>query len=205
MDMVKNLWGWAWGPVRRLLNRPDGTARLAIILLALSACWGVFDYGALFVPWPFALFGAAAFECGYIGLASLDLSGDRQKRAKHIALTAVGCSIVFNSISGLEHFQPGLVHSLPLRGQGILAVVHATPLSYLSYQLADLLIHHTPVTAPQEHEAAATVRLLPAQTGSPERRYPCPSCQEPLNLGEYGSACRRGYCLHCKEKVLAAR
>lgn len=184
--------------ILRFLRRRDVLARLAVILLALNASWGVFHFGCLVAPWPVAAIGAAAFELCYIGLASLDLSGDRQRRARRIAATAVACSIIFNLLSGLKYMQPNLFQDSPLWLLFVLSLVHAVPLSWLSYQLADLIIHSPEVIMPQE--PVETLLALPIAAPESSRRYPCPGCQQMLTQGEYGAAVRRGYCRQCKTK-----
>ena len=133
-------------------------ARLPLPLLALSAAYGVYQFQALFVPIWVALLSAIAFESVYLSL-SFTPTPDT-KRAMVISISAVGVSVLYNTLSSLFHLRPLLLDSRPLWADIALAVLHGAPLAIVAYAVADLLLHRTIV----EHDnttALATMLRTP--------------------------------------------
>ncbi len=120
-------------------------ARLPLPMLALAASYGVFRFASLFVPFWVAVVQAAAFECTYVGLALVeDLEADERKRARAIGVGAVIVSILYNSLDGFFHRRPEILANLPLWFDITLALLHGAPLAWVSYLVANLLLHKPP-------------------------------------------------------------
>jgi hypothetical protein len=196
-------------------------ARLPLPTLALAASWGVYQFNLLFLPPFFALVSAASFELVYIALSAISLTPAQQQRATWIARAAVGVSVLYNSLAGLLHLRPALLEIRSLWIDIALAILHGAPLALVAYAVSALLLHQEQsatdspqlansdpvvlVAPPTIAEQALYAPPAPAQTAaaqplaaSSSRMYACPSCSAPLSFGQYGAACRRGYCKHCK-------
>ena len=138
-------------------------ARLPLPMLALSAAWGVWQFQALFVPWPVALLSAMAFEAVYLSLAFADVPDRRRARA--ISVAAVVVSVAYNVLSGLFHLRPALLDSRPLWADVSLAVLHGAPLAVVAYAVADLLVHRdTAAVTVAAPEATAPVQVAQVVT-----------------------------------------
>ncbi len=117
-------------------------ARLPLPMLALAASYGVFRFALLFVPYWVAVVQAAAFECTYVGLALVEgLDEGERRRARLIGVGAVIVSILYNSLDGFFHRRPEMLSNLPLWGDITLAILHGAPLAWVSYLVANLLLH----------------------------------------------------------------
>jgi hypothetical protein len=196
-------------------------ARLPLPTLALAASWGVYQFNLLFLPPFFAIVSAASFELVYIALSAISLTPAQQQRATWIARAAVGVSVLYNSLAGLLHLRPALLEVRPLWIDIALAILHGAPLAMVAYAVSALLLHQEqpaagatqflsrdpalldlPRTIPEQalcppSVLAQTEAIQPLSTSS-SRMYACPSCSAQLSFGQYGAACRRGYCNHCK-------
>lgn len=156
--------------------------RLALVMLALTAAYGVYEFQATFTPAWVAFVSAAAFELVYISLSVLE-TPDR-RRATMIATTAVAVSVIYNSLAALFTRQPDLLINTPLWANVALVVLHGAPLAIVAYNLSVLLVHaRTPAEQARndaEHERitmeqftitagriTTTVRQLSAVTGIP--------------------------------------
>lgn len=162
-------------------NLRKAVAILALLLLALSASYGVYTFQLLFVPEWVALVSASAFEATYIGLAIAELTQASKKRAMIISLAAVAVSIIYNSLSALLHLSPNNIETLAfafaLSKQTVaiakivanlmLALLHGAPLALVAYFVADLVIHSPnmqakqTVAAKQKQESKANSISLP--------------------------------------------
>lgn len=118
-------------------------ARLPLPMLALAASYGVYQFARLFVPDWVAFGQAAAFEVTYIGLSTLAVESEAQRRrATFISISAVTVSVVYNTLAGLFHRNPVWLVGLPWWGEWILAVLHGAPLAIVAALVADLLLHN---------------------------------------------------------------
>jgi hypothetical protein len=109
-------------------------------MLALSAAYGVWAFNALFLPEPFALISASAFELVYISLSIARVH--ERRKATLVAASAVAVSVVYNSLSGLFHLRPALLIDTPLWADITLSILHGAPLAVSAYLVADLLLHN---------------------------------------------------------------
>jgi DNA-binding CsgD family transcriptional regulator len=109
-------------------------------MLALSAAYGVWAFNALFLPEPFALISASAFELVYISLSIARVH--ERRKATLVAASAVAVSVVYNSMSGLFHLRPALLIDTPLWADITLSILHGAPLAVSAYLVADLLLHN---------------------------------------------------------------
>ncbi|NJP04381.1 MAG: hypothetical protein HC837_01480 [Chloroflexaceae bacterium] len=130
--------------------------RLPLPMLALAASYGVYQYQRLYMPHWFALASAVAFELTYIGLALAPVHHQERQQARWIALSAVGVSVVYNTLAGLFHRVPTLLNDLPLPWEAVLAVLHGAPLAIVAYFVADLLLHRDP-DAQQDDGSVITI------------------------------------------------
>jgi hypothetical protein len=128
----------------------ESMPRLALVMLALTAAYGVYEFQLVFVPWWIALASATAFELVYVALAVL--STPDRRRAAAIAFTAVGVSVVYNSLAALFTRRPELLNAPPLWADVALATLHGAPLAIVAYNLSVLLVHQR---TPAEHERSA--------------------------------------------------
>ena len=129
-----------------------------LLMLASSAAYGVAMFQSLFVPWYIAWLSAAAFECTYAFLAFLRTPDTR--RAIWLSRTAVGVSVVYNTLSSLFHIRPTLLVDRPLWSDVVLAALHGAPLAIVAYAVASLLLHSgTPLTQPDTPDVAQTVTV----------------------------------------------
>lgn len=146
-----------------ILNFPwrDFLARLPLPMLAFSASYGVYSYALLYVPDWVAVAQAAAFELTYIGLAvTRSLNEGQRRRATAISIGAVVVSVLYNSLAGLFHRQPEVLHHLGSTAEIILAVLHGAPLAWVAYLVSDLLLHsHTETVKPGQIET-----VIPTET-----------------------------------------
>jgi hypothetical protein len=117
----------------------DAMPRLALVMLALTAAYGVYEFQLVFVPWWIALASATAFELVYVALAVLE-TPDR-RRAAAIAFTAVAVSVVYNSLAALFTRRPEALANTPLWADVLLAGLHGAPLAIVAYNLSVLLVH----------------------------------------------------------------
>lgn len=115
---------------------------LPLPMLGLAASYGVYFFAINFVPFPFALIEASAFEFVYIGLACLPrLDKKLRKRALLISLGAVLISAAYNTMAAAIHMDACLLQDLkPAYFWGI-SLLHGVPLAVLSFGMADLIIH----------------------------------------------------------------
>lgn len=127
--------------------------RLALVMLALTAAYGVYEFQATFTPPWVAFVSAAAFELVYISLSVLE-TPDR-RRATMIATTAVAVSVIYNSLAALFTRQPDLLIGTPLWANVALVVLHGAPLAIVAYNLSVLLVH-----AKTPAEQAETNRIM---------------------------------------------
>lgn len=117
-------------------------ARLALVLLAASAAYGVYAFSELFTPWPVAALTAISFEACYIGLACLPQLSERQRReANRIAIWAVIVSVSYNSIAAVAHLSPTSFDKIPGWAVWALSILHGLPLALTGYFLSNLLLH----------------------------------------------------------------
>lgn len=133
--------------------------RLPLPMLALSAAYGVWAFNALFLPEPFALISASAFELVYISLSIARVH--ERRKATMVAASAVAVSVVYNSLSGLFHLRPSLLIDTPLWADITLSVLHGAPLAVSAYLVADLLLHNQ--EQEQREQNDRIVPLKPAQ------------------------------------------
>lgn len=119
-------------------------AIVALLLLAATASFGVYEFQLLFVPKIVAIASAASFEATYIGLALATLTQTSKKRAAIISLAAVAVSITYNSLSALFHLNPALLEQKHIMLDIVLAILHGLPLALVAYFVADLIIHQQP-------------------------------------------------------------
>lgn len=185
-------------------------ARLPLPALALAASYGVYSFNLLFVPVWVALVSAAAFELTYVGLAVSEVSTASRKRASIIAGSAVGVSIVYNTLAGLFHRRPDLLVNPELWIDATLAVLHGLPLAIVAYNVAQLLLHtERPVEAPAPRRLAPVLAQAapdPVARVSIAEPRPCPNCGADMDSADwrvYRSAESRGArfngCKACKE------
>jgi hypothetical protein len=173
------------------MNTRNVAAIVALLLLAGTASYGVYQFQLLFVPHIVALISAASFEATYIGLAIATLTQTSKKRAAVVSLAAVAVSIVYNSLSALFHLSPELLAKEYLWLNGILALLHGLPLALVAYFVADLIIHQQ-VQTTSKIASKATSRItsktsvatqansrannVAATTAKPKGRFVCSSC-----------------------------
>lgn len=139
-------------------------AALPLPMLALAASYGVYSFAALFVPLWVALAQAAAFELVYIGLAVVRVANEQRQRARAISVGAVVVSIVYNTLAGLFHRQPGVLDALPLWGEIILAALHGAPLAWVAFLVSDLLLHsEARAVVIAAHEDTASEHIIPVR------------------------------------------
>lgn len=130
-------------------SKPSGADRLISILpilplpmLGLAASYGVYFFASQFAPFWVAVGEAAAFELTYIGLSAMkNLTDKQQVVARRVSVGAVVVSVVYNSIAGVIHYDPGIIGSLSGVWLWVVAVVHGAPLAILAYFVADLIFH----------------------------------------------------------------
>jgi hypothetical protein len=135
MNVTDNKWLRHTGIVLRWVFE-----RLPLPMLALSAAYGVWAFNALFLPEPFALISASAFELVYISLSIARVH--ERRKATLVAASAVAVSVVYNSLSGLFHLRPSLLIETPLWADITLSILHGAPLAVSAYLVADLLLHN---------------------------------------------------------------
>jgi hypothetical protein len=141
---MKNLKAQAFG----------GLPYFALFTLGLSASYGVFQFGLLYVPWYVALVTAAAFELTYVGLSVVTIRNTQEKdKAAWVARGAVFVSVAYNVISGYLHRNP--ITRFEWWLEIIFAVLHGAPLAIVAYALASLLLHS------RETDATSTTITLP--------------------------------------------
>jgi hypothetical protein len=116
-------------------------AILPLPMLGLAASYGVYRFALMFVPAWVAVVQAGAFEATYLGLALVQVDELQRRRAQYIGAGAVIVSILYNSIDGLFHLRPALLVGRPLWADVALAVLHGAPLAWVSYLVANLLLH----------------------------------------------------------------
>ena len=153
-------------------------SRLALILLAFSASYGVYQFALLYSPNEIALCTAGAFELTYIGLAlSPGLTATKYKRARAISLCAVLVSVLYNSISGLMHRAPDLVRldMWSILVEVSLAVLHGAPLAIVAFLVADLLLHPDQAITPVPTAPAAPAPLVVAPNTPAHQAAPVPT------------------------------
>lgn len=127
---------------------------VALFTLGLSASYGVFQFGLLYVPWYVALVTAAAFELTYVGLSVVTIRNTQEKdKAAWVARGAVFVSVAYNVISGYLHRNP--ITRFEWWLEIIFAVLHGAPLAIVAYALASLLLHS------RETDATSTTITLP--------------------------------------------
>jgi len=114
-------------------------ARAALVMLALTASYGVYEFQVLFTPAWVALASAAAFELVYVALAVLK-TFDRV-RATRIAAAAVGVSVTYNSLAALFTRRADLLAMPPVWADVALALLHGAPLALIAYNISLLLVH----------------------------------------------------------------
>lgn len=130
-------------------SKRSGSDRLIAILpilplpmLGLAASYGVYFFASQFAPFWVAVGEAAAFELTYIGLSAMkNLTDKQQVVARRVSVGAVVVSVVYNSIAGVIHYDPGIIESLSGIWLWVVAVVHGAPLAILAYFVADLIFH----------------------------------------------------------------
>lgn len=116
-------------------------ATMPLAMLGLAASFGVYHFAQNFVPMPFAVAEAAAFEITYISLARLRfLSTGQRQQAERVAMGAVFVSVVYNSLSAWSYINPGLFDGLDWPVQLVLSVTHGLPIAILAYQVSRLNI-----------------------------------------------------------------
>lgn len=116
-------------------------ATMPLAMLGLAASFGVYHFAQNFVPMPFAIAEAAAFEVTYISLARLRfLSTAQKQQAERVAMGAVFVSVVYNSLSAWSYINPTLFNSLDWSIQLILSITHGLPIAILAYQVSRLNI-----------------------------------------------------------------
>lgn len=180
----------------------DHIASLALITLASSAAWGVYQFQLLFTPWWVALLSAASFEMVYIALATIRTTDRR--RAQAVTRAAVAVSVLYNVASSLFHLRPDILTFAPLWLHLALAGSHGVPLAIVAYNVAILKLHEVTPAEHAENERitleqlqitagriTTTVRQLSAVTGIPVstlyRRL-----EQPAELMDGSSAVERG-------------
>jgi hypothetical protein len=127
---------------------------IALFTLGLSASYGVFQFGLLYVPWYVSLVTAAAFELTYVGLSVVTIRNTQEKdRASWVARGAVFVSVAYNVISGYLHRNP--ITRFEWWLEIIFAILHGAPLAIVAYSLASLLLHS------RETDATSTTITLP--------------------------------------------
>jgi hypothetical protein len=113
---------------------------LPLPMLGAAASYGVYYFAAQFVPFPVAIFEAAAFELTYIGLASMKGLSDRQsKYAQRVAIGAVIVSVIYNTLAGAIHQDETILKDLSGFYFWLIAIVHGAPLAILAYFVSDLI------------------------------------------------------------------
>ena len=153
------LWLWRRPLGRARIDWRGVLARLPLPMLALAASYGVYSFARLFVPDLVAVTQAAAFELTYIGLAvTRGLDADQRKRATLISVGAVVASIVYNTLAGWFHRQPGLLDAGGDIAWLMFAILHGAPLAWVAYLVADLLLHSQQTRRPAHR--AKLARLL---------------------------------------------
>lgn len=163
---------WVRGPLpwRNVL------AVLPLPTLALAASYGVWSFNSLYLPFWAAVASAASFELVYIGLAVVKLQGQQIARARWISGSAVGVSIVYNTLSGLFHRRPGILVDLHIAADVALAILHGLPLALVAYFVADLLLHSGEETLDTQERIPLTSRVNDGLTVALARQevYPQP-------------------------------
>lgn len=135
---------------------------IALFTLGLSASYGVFQFGLLYVPWYVSLVTAAAFELTYVGLSVVTIRNTQEKdRASWVARGAVFVSVAYNVISGYLHRNP--ITRFEWWLEIIFAILHGAPLAIVAYSLASLLLHS------READATSTTITLPKKGQGKER------------------------------------
>jgi len=154
-----------------MIHRINWRATLAALplpMLALAASFGVYEFALLFVPAWVAFVQAASFELTYIGLAVLQGLDDRQRRrAALISVGAVVTSIIYNTLAGWFHRQPGLLVSASPIADLMLAILHGAPLAWVAFLVSDLLLHRHESATAARADRAETRQGAPAQPWAP--------------------------------------
>lgn len=143
-------------------------SRIAIILLSLSAAFGVYEFARMFVTDIVAVITAGGFELTYIGLAVLDnLTPEQKIRANRLSLMAVFVSMIFNSIAGFVTRNPNIakLDTSNIVTEVILTVIHGVPLALLAYLVSNLVLHKEGVSINESetesfHKLSARVESL---------------------------------------------
>jgi hypothetical protein len=126
----------------------------ALFALGLSASFGVYQFGLLYVPWYVSLITAAAFELTYVGLSVITIRNSQERdKATWVARGAVFVSVAYNVISGYLHRNP--ITRFDWWLEIVFALLHGAPLAIVAYALATLLLHS------RETDATSTTIHLP--------------------------------------------
>lgn len=181
------------------MNWRTALPRVALVLLALTASFGVYQYSAIYMPWWFALISAAAYETTYVGLAvARTFDATQQRRARAISGGAVVTSVIYNTLAGLFHRVPLEAFALPVYGELAFAALHGVPLAWVAYLVADL-IHHTAPTERSTPPAAVAPQseVTVADSGPAPAALPAPGDDSTVTVAPLSKSAR--------VKALAAR
>lgn len=123
---------------------------LPLPMLGLAASWGVYHFSVHFVPPLVAVAESMGFELVYIGLAfTKSLREDLRNRVLKVSLSAVGVSVIYNSISAALYAKTGgdmeqsriIIKTIHPILFWLLAIGHGAPLAVLGFFVADLNLH----------------------------------------------------------------
>lgn len=118
--------------------------KMPLVMLAVPASYGVYEFARLFVPEWVAFVQAAAFETVYIGMAAYDnLTRKDRRNAIGISLLAVATSVIYNSLAGMFHLQEGLLAEWQSSIEGVVAlgILHGAPLAVLAFFVSNFTLH----------------------------------------------------------------
>lgn len=121
---------------------------LPLVMLGISASYGVFHFATHFIPTWVAVVEAMAFEATYIRLGLLSALNENEKAlATRVSLGAVAVSVLYNTIAGAMYVYPELLESLTPNGGGwwsllfwVVCSLHGAPLAVLAYNVSKLQI-----------------------------------------------------------------
>lgn len=121
---------------------------LPLVMLGISASYGVFHFATHFIPVWVAVVEAMAFEATYIRLGLISALNEKEKDlATRVSLGAVAVSVLYNTIAGAMVVYPELLVDLTPTGGGwwsflfwVVCSLHGAPLAVLAYNVSKLQI-----------------------------------------------------------------
>lgn len=114
------------------------------IMIGLSASYGVYHFSSQFMPQPFPLIEAAAFEFIYIRLTMMKGLSDKMRTlARRVSIGAVLVSVVYNTISARMYMDSGWMDDSGQMVFWIMAILHGLPLAVIGYFVVEVHFHES--------------------------------------------------------------